>query len=445
MTSRKGPVDTPATLSGWLSSPAGVLVSASFLASRVFLLFFHRHVGTDVKIYFTWYLKAAAGQLGYRDFPIEYPPLAWWLMQWPATVDKLSYIFRFRLMMGAFDLAAFALLLWIVARLRPSALSLVGGLYVASSVILEYLLFDRLDIGVLCFVLAGIAAWLHASDTARPGGWKILAYAALAAGASFKLFPGFALPLFVRADVLSTTPRWRALGRAAVGIAIGLLPVAIAWLGAGPAVFGFLAYHARRGIECESTWASLMWVLGPLSGPLSIDVRFTSWEVVGATEAVVKTLASAAAVAFIAGALGWALVLRERLDHVRACLLGALMVGGFVAVSKVFSPQYLLWSIPLLTLAAIELLDSRRRLYVFAGLSMLVAVLTTAVYPFGARAIAQLAPWVMNTLLVRNVIYLGMVVWLLVTFHRSSRRAVVGAGDPALGEVDGSQHRDGSG
>ena len=48
----------------------------------------------------------------------------------------------------------------------------------------------------------------------------------------------------------------------------------------------------------------------------------------------------------------------------------------------------------------------------FAGLSILVAVLTTAVFPFGLRQIAQLAPWVMATLLVRNVIDVGMVVWL---------------------------------
>jgi hypothetical protein len=412
MTSRKRLVRPPAAAAGWTRSPGGRLVLLAFAASRVFLLFFHGHVATDLKIYRSWLLEAASGRVPYLDFPIEYPPLAWWWMHLPGVLDKAGYYFRFRLLMGAFDLAAFALLLWIVARLRPSALSAVGGLYIASSVVLEYLLFDRLDIGVLFFTVAGLAAWLRAEESPRPEAWRTLAYIAIALGASYKLFPGFVLPVFVIAD-LRTGARWRAVGaRLALAGGAALAPVAAAWLHGGRGVLDFLAYHGTRGVEIESTWASLMWLAGLPGDPVAAVVRYGCWEIVGPFEAVARAVSAVAAVLFVAGGLLWAAALRQRLDARRACLQAALLLGGFVIVAKVFSPQYLLWSTPLLALVAAEVLDTRRAGAVFVGLSVAVAVLTTVFFPFGRSRVETDFDWMMLVLLARNAISVGVVVWL---------------------------------
>lgn len=389
---------------------------ASFAISRVFLLAFHRHLSTDLNLYLLWLRRKAEGQVPYADFPIEYPPLAWWVIQLPGTTEALAYYARFRLLMGVADLAAFLLLGWLSYQRRAAAVLPAIAAYVGTTMLLEFVLYDRLDIVMAALVLAALAAWIRAAASARAAVWRTIAYVAIAVGAAYKLIPIVVLPFMALSD-LRTEGRWQPVAMR-LGLCVLILgaPIAATSREAGLATLDFFGYHAARGIEVESVWATVMWLASAGDDSLHIVSRFGSWELAGASEAIVAKLAAWGMVGVFVTMTMWALALRGRFGIERAYLQALLLLPGLLVVSKVFSPQYLLWVLPLLMLGAIELTGdrNRRRPLAVAVSCVILAGLTTAFYPLGRRYVDPLNGWIMALLAVRNVIYVGVVAWLFV-------------------------------
>ena len=113
-------------------------MALAFAISRALLLFWYDPQPTDIRIYFGWVVQAAGGRTAFVDFPVEYPPLAWWVMQVPGTIDRLAYYFRFRALMAGADVVSFALLAWIVSRRRPAFLTLFAWTYIGATLILAH-------------------------------------------------------------------------------------------------------------------------------------------------------------------------------------------------------------------------------------------------------------------------------------------------------------------
>jgi hypothetical protein len=397
--------------------------AAAFAVSRIVLLFFHTHAATDLKLYREWLLRASAGQIAFRDFPIEYPPLAWWVMHLPGTTERAAYYFRFRLMMGAADLLAFALLWWMVAVRRPAAVGSVLGTYVLSTVALEFVLFDRLDLLMLTLILAGLAAWVRADTGAAVAGWRTVAYAAIGLGAAYKLLPVVCLPLLALSDLM-TTPRWRSVvGRVLLGLAVIVLPFAVNASASGLASLDFLRYHTTRGVEIGSSWATILWLVSRSDPTLSVVAAYGSWELSGRLSDTAARLAPFVAMGWL-GCIGlWALALRRRFDGRRAVLQCALALAGLVLVLDVFSVQYLLWALPLMALAGSELSDSRQEWFAVGAACVVIAALSTLFYPFAMRYVVPLNAGVMLLLAVRNALYAGVVAWLVWRAVRADRVA----------------------
>ena len=416
----------------------------AFALSRIGLLFWYAPRPTDIRIYFGWIVQAAAGRTAYADFPVEYPPLAWWVMQMPGTIDRLAYYFRFRALMAAADIVSFALLAWLVSKRRPSFLTPFAFIYIGATLILAHELYDRLDMGVLFFVTLSLAAWI----AARPGAqifpsaaqarahgmanapnhdgpeaqesrspnanwWLAGAYVAAGLGTAYKLFPAVIALVFLMSELLTRTRlRWLFLRLTLfLGTAVGPLAVTY-WRADGPA-FSFFRYHAARGLEIGSTWASVMWLLSLAGSAAEVVIRFGSWEIAGRAEAVVSGTSSLFTVLVPLLLAAWALVLRSRFDGARAYAQAVLALAGVVVVSRVFSPQFLLWATPAMALAAVEACATKVRFLIVGAWLLVCAALTLLVYEGGgSTAFNVMSAWVMCALLARNVVYVSLWIYL---------------------------------
>jgi hypothetical protein len=136
------------------------------------------------------------------------------------------------------------------------------------------------------------------------------------------------------------------------------------------AILSQVSYFANRPLQIESIGSTLLW-LGTLIGfPVHIVFTFGSINMVSELGGAVSNLSE---ILFIAGyiysiSLQW----RGKLDIVQTCIALLLV---FIATGKVFSPQYLIWLIPLLAYSgAFDVLW----IVVWGSISLL----TTIIFPY---------------------------------------------------------------
>lgn len=203
----------------------------------------------------------------YAHFPrlsIGHWPPGWYLIEAPwFAVFRPSPL-------GALMLAAFVAglpagaIVWAFARLRRLRLGLVLGLgYVLLPLVVDGARYLLLDQPVTLVVALAAIAWARASD--RPGWWRFLTFAVLAAAAPLVKGNGALIALVPAIDIL-LTGRWRLLGHPALWVAALVAAALVApwyWLSFGISAGGFnyapgLAY-AGLAISANATavWANL--------------------------------------------------------------------------------------------------------------------------------------------------------------------------------------------
>jgi hypothetical protein len=299
---------------------------------------------------------------------VEYPPLAilwmtaptWFIDPLPRTgmaPDSLLAAAKQaeRVALFLVDLCGFGLLWWLGVEAAPLAV------YAGAGALLFPLLYDRMDLVLGVLLLAAIAARLRKLPE-----WVWLAL--LAVAINFKLTPLVIAPAFVLGGSRKEAVRRTAvLGAFTAGIFLPFL------IRDGLPTLGFLQYHGVRGLQLEALLSTIPDTMAALFRvPAQVLYRYGSWEVQSAITGGLVVLASIAMVLVIPAAAWTALRVRAPLVHLSVVLL----MAGILA-SKVFSPQYLLWILPL-----IVMWEGRRRWWVWAGF-LTICALTTLCYPIG--------------------------------------------------------------
>lgn len=344
--------------------------------------------------------------LPYRDYLVEYPPGFFLAAVPPALVARSAsgYVDLFCLLMAA-CLAGAVL---ICARLspvasapaRPSALPWWCGLGVLA---LGTVSTHRYDAAVAIVICAMVAAALE--------GKPALAGAALGLAIGMKLTPLLLAPLVLAA--CSGGGR-RALSRVAgaaalVSLAIWLPPL---WL-AGQGLAEMLRYHMERPVQIESTAGALLGIARALvPGSVWMTTEFGSHNFAGPlaarASAATGILGVAVPLAAIAHATRRILRSPSREEEAAALAEGVVVVLiALMAFAKVFSPQYLVWVLPLGMLAAL------RRSRGAAVLFLAVLALTQVVFPFSYGGASRGEPWPYPIILCRNLLLIGFGVWCL--------------------------------
>lgn len=376
----------------------GPWVAGLFLATRALALWLPPHV-SDIPYYASVSDRLAAGEMPYRDFVLEYPPLVVPFLILPqlgaplAPADPLrGYRLVFGLEMLLLDALAAALVYRQACRAgRP----LVPLTYVAATALLGPLLLARLDIAVgLCC--------LFALTPASSSGALFRRGLALGAGILLKLVPVLLVPLIL--FEYGAGRRRRPGGAAAFAAGSLLVPALVfgalaLWLGTFD--LDFIAYHRQRGIQIESTWGNLA-LLAQAAGvatraPLAVEHSFGAQHLSGGITPLLLPLALPASVVVLL--LGYALVWRSRGRRDSLFLAGTVLLAGAMLTNKVFSPQFLLWILPTASLAFAEFEPGARR-WLYAGL-MAVVVATLAVF-VGYWNLVEFRPLQVMLLSLRN-------------------------------------------
>jgi hypothetical protein len=459
------PQTNPADIPAARTKPTTLVVLGAllllFALSRVYILFGLQPRLTDVGVYFHKVTSAVyRHEVPYKDFLVEYPPVAWWIMYLPRCVggwritdmvpDYNAYRWVFRGLMFACDFAAFVLLVMIVRRRRPDWLVWVTLAYTLTTGLLGYVLYDRLDVGLLFLLMLWAECWTRSLEQPSPdplpkgkgemsGGklvWSAAAYAALGLSISYKLIPILCIPFMLFSEWYAP----RRLARLTVALLMlaltAVLPFAVQYAVSGSGVFALLQYHGGRGIQIESLFATLMLVGSALGTPVMIMISHGSYEAMGMLAQPMKIASTASLVAFLAIMGLWALVRGSRFNREAAYRTACFMIPASAILSNVLSPQYFVWALPLLLLVGIEIFpEGNLRRLILAMLLIVIAGLTTWVFPNryigkANNALDRLSgpyvdlssPFRLGGIVIgaRNVIYLGVIIWLGVVYTRST-------------------------
>jgi len=370
----------------------------------------------DVAIYRRAGEAILAGEVPYRDFFIEYPPGSLPAFVPPAlfTESREAYASLFASEMALVLVAALALTAY-TARSLDHFWLLPAAVFVAAAVLLYPVAVTRYDAVVaLSFAAAtALACGLSGNGSKRAVGATggsvalVAAWASLGLGAAAKLVPALAalpLALFARREERT----FGGVARGALGGIVVFCGVVAAFF--LPAVFfgggGFIesfTYHADRGLQIESLASSVLMKLGYVNATSfefgAVDVRGRGVGLLSSLSFPVTgvLLAVTAAVAYREWRGG-------RFGPAQFPRFAAALVLAFLIGSKVLSPQYVIWLLPLVPLSASGLWSVG-----VSAVFLSVCWMTTQIYPYHYFEILNSRPPGTDILLGRNLLL--VVLW----------------------------------
>jgi hypothetical protein len=325
-----------------------------------------REGSNDLSLYRQAGESILRGEVPYRDFFIEYPPGSLPAFVPPAlfSSSQTSFIELFSLEMALTLVVTLLLTALGARRLRGSRVWILPAATFALAAVLLYpVAVTRYD-AVVALTL-GLAVFFASLG----GRYLSLAYASLGLGAAAKFVPALAvLPL-------ALTRRGAMRGCAVFLAVVALFFLPFALLG-GHGLLQSFAYQAERGLQVESVAASVLMFLRSVDGSVFEHGAFELWgEGVGLATSLSPFL-TLLLLAVTGLAMRWefrrcgGLGVRAFPRHAAALIL-AFMLG-----SRVLSPQYLIWLLPLVPLSAGGFVGT-----IICTLFLAACFTTTLVYP----------------------------------------------------------------
>jgi hypothetical protein len=302
------------------------------------------------------FLGIAHQKSAFHLLPFEYPPLTILVFSLPLLVQILNYQVTFALLMAVVTIGIY----WLLQYYGPSGSSLVFALYLLIGVpALALVRFDLLPalLTLLCVMAAERRRWT-------------MAYCVLAGGVLLKIYPILLLPaLFIaeqqafgRLHVPANDFVWRDVPRQCwytlrgilrwrwqncllfLILLLGITGV-FALLDFHGAVVSQLSYFHQRPIQVESTGSTVLWIVRQMGIPWRrVEYSYGSINIV--SDKLGQSVLQAE-MSFLLVGVAYILLLqwRKKIDIVQASIALILV---FLATGKTFSPQYLMWLIPLL-------------------------------------------------------------------------------------------------
>lgn len=379
-----------ATAMAYVASHRIIFIGLPYLWFRMLDLFF-LSPNQDVNRYFSTSGQWLQGLTPYKSFLLEYPPGSLLAFTLPRlfTDDFSTYSWLFACEMLFIDISVIFLMLRItqlvlgassnrqegeVARRYDSTVAIMA--YVAFSGALGYLAFERFDLVFTFLVLL----WIESTLSRRP---RFVSDLLLALGIWFKLLSIIFIPIYLVflavEDIGSKDAPWSSYGKKLLHWSVrqGLIRIACIaafttalffpfyWM-APNEFFNFIKYHQERGIQLESTYASVFLFIHQLVPlPLRAQHVYGAMEIYHPWTPIMAKLS----VYFTAALLGlgnlWfcrkMVDSNDRRDRAHALIEASLVfLLLFIGCCKVFSPQYLLWCAPLAALTILRDQDKTR-------------------------------------------------------------------------------------
>jgi Glycosyltransferase family 87 len=362
------------TGTAWAAALAAVVAAALWFGLMEHASSYQTGQIVDTGVYQGYADQVAAGHLPYRDFPVEYPPLAFAAFLPPRLAGEAGYADAFTDLMGLMAVAVAAVAALAAGRTWGTSRALVAGLLAASGpAIAGSVGLTRFDLWPT--LLVALALWAAAArrDTA--------AGAFLGLGLAAKLWPALCLvPLLALAA--RRGGRDQAGRTLAAFVLAGGLPFALA-LGLSPSgLWHSLSVQAGRPLQVESSGAALLVAVAHLGGEPQYGVVTTSGSqnLTGGAVPLVTTLtgllaAAGVLAAWLAGVRAVRRAPGERAAVGEAARFALAAVVAAMAFGRVLSPQYVLWLLPF------PLLLRGGRVWLATGIAVAAMALTAAEFP----------------------------------------------------------------
>ncbi len=299
----------------------------------------------DVHLYQRYTELLLHGHVPYRDFFMEYPPGALAVFIPPAAATSAHYNAAFKALMALCGCAALVLVAVVLLRLRASRIRMwVAVLLVAlSPIALGPISLNTYD-GWPAFLTILSVSLVLFGRLRTAGAVLGLAFAA-------KVYPVVLLPLLLIWSGRTAGKR-RAAECAIAFVAVALVVIVPLLVLAPHGLLESFRSQAARGLQVESLGAQVLvaahhlgWytvtVAHHTRGAVSYDVRGSLARTLGAVSSALQVAAVVAT--------SW-LYARGRDAGTRFVIACANAVAGFLAFSRFFSPQYLVWVVPLVPL-----------------------------------------------------------------------------------------------
>ena len=298
----------------------------------------------DTPVYQGYGDAMLAGEVPYRDFALEYPPLALPVFLLPSLGEDEAYGRLFELLMLVLGAAAVALVAWTLGSVGAAAGRLAGGVAFAAlaPLLLGPVILTRYDLWPAALTAGALAALV--------AGHGRLALGVLGAAVAAKLYPVVLLPLALLYVARRDGRREALASLAAFGVVVATAFVPFLLL-APEGLAESLERQMGRPLQIESLGAGLLLAAGRLGlyEPAVVSTHGSQ----NLTGALPDALATGQAVLqALAVVAVWALFARGRGDGEALLVASAAAVAAFVAFGKVLSPQYLVWLLPLVPLVA---------------------------------------------------------------------------------------------
>ena len=359
------------------------------ILTKILILAFTPSFFSDLGYYFDLSGKMVSGDMPYIDFTFEYPPLAIIPIWLPALILKNFFLFSRENYIALFRFLFFFMdvLFLILIHKKYSQHKFYRRfllIYAGCSLPLATLLYDRLDLFFGFMVFGSLHYCGHQKIKALF--WSLI-------GIPYKLISLIFLPyilvtLFFEKNLkLKTWMKWIFLP------IIGLSLVSYDLFDFE--FLNFLNYHRIRGVQVESIWSSLYYILLFFSGQkIALDYSFGAQHVKYIPDWILF-LANYSIIFILIFFFLAFLFKKIPLDEI---LLTSLL--AFLCFSKVLSPQYLIWFLPLM----IFFIDQKLELSLF----MLSCFLSGLIFMNYGDFIA-LKPWTWWALNIRNLL---LMFWL---------------------------------
>lgn len=333
--------------------------------------------------------ELAGGRFPYSPPPLEYPAGLGLIIWLAATLSSSGLGFaRVNMVFGCAAGLITAVILWRQAGRR--------ALLFAAAPSLALYAFLNWDLIALVFAVVGIAAFLRRRDA--------LAGTMLGLGTAIKAFPALLL-------VPMLAQRWREHDRRgsarlliAVGAAVAVLNVPVAWA-SFEGWAHFFRFNSARPVDWGSLWSVSCQTLG--LGLCDNVALVNTW----------------ALIAFLIGStVAWMLVTKTA-PHIPRWQLGFPLLVIFFLTNKVYSPQYSLWLLPWFALVLPDV-----RLFLGYQAVDIGIYVTTFAWQERIRSAGGLPLWPLDLFIVLRAALLMM---MLMCFAR--RAATVGpVGDESV-------------
>ena len=277
---------------------------------------------------------------------MEYPPGALAAFLPPAAFGSAHYNAAFKALMALCGLATLVLLAWLLVRLGASTrrLSAAVLLFALSPIAVGPISLNTYDAWPALLTVAALALFVAGRSTA--------AFALLGVAFAAKVYPVVLLP---PALIFAWRTGGRALALRGLAVFVGVASLCIVpFLAVAPhgLVESFRA-QAARSLQVESFGGSLLAAADRLGVYDATVVHRTghaiSYDLVGSLPETLAVLSSIAQVVAVLG-VAWLYARGPSSDPRRLAFAFAAAIAGFLAFTRFFSPQYLVWLIPFVLL-----------------------------------------------------------------------------------------------